>query len=440
MSFRNALIGLLSGAVALLCLGAGTAQAQNEQFIPLLVYRTGPYAPSGIPTADGYRDYLELLNARDHGINGVKIVWEECETSYNNAKGVECYEKLKNKGPTGASLFNPYSTGITYQLIPKAAVDKVPLHSMGYGRTDAADGEVFPWVFNFPTTYWSQASAIIKYVGAEEHGLENLKGKKIAFIYHNSAYGKEPIPTLEALSKKLGYELTELPVDHPGLEQGATWLQIRRLNPDWILMWGWGVMNSVAIKEAASINYPMDHFIGVWWSGSEADVEPAGAGAKGYKSATFHGTGTHFKVAQDVLKYVYHGDEAKAKENHWGEVLYDRNLVNAMYDTEAIRTAQAKYGHKPLTGEQVRWGLEHLNLTQAHLDKLGFGDGMLRPIHVTCADHETGGPIRVQQWDGKEWKMVSDWISPMEDVVRPMIEESAMKYAAENHITPRSCK
>jgi len=434
------LVGLLVGATALMGLGLGTAQAQKEQFIPMMVYRTGPYAPSGIPTADGYRDYLKLLDIRDHGINGVKVTWEECETSYNNAKGVECYEKLKNKGPTGASLFNPYSTGITYQLIPKSAVDKIPLHSMGYGRTAAADGEVFPYVFNFPGTYWSQASALIRYIGEQEGGLNNLKGKKIALIYHNSAYGKEPIPTLTKLAEKFGYNFTTLPVDHPGQEQGATWLQIRRLRPDWILMWGWGVMNSVAIKEAASINYPMDHFIGVWWSGSEADVIPAGKGAIGYKAATFNGTGTHYKVVQDVLKYVYKGNVAEAKANHWGEVLYDRNLANAMYDTEAIRTAQGKYGHKPLTGEQVRWGLENLNLTQERLNELGFGDGMLQPIKITCEDHEANGTIRIQQWDGKKWNMVTDWIQPMRDVVRPMVVEAAMAYAKENNIKPRSCK
>jgi hypothetical protein len=51
-----------------------------EQFFPVLVYRTGPYAPNGVPFANGYVDYLQLVNARDGGINGVKISYEECET------------------------------------------------------------------------------------------------------------------------------------------------------------------------------------------------------------------------------------------------------------------------------------------------------------------------------------------------------------------------
>jgi branched-chain amino acid transport system substrate-binding protein len=412
--------------------------AQNEQFIPLLVYRTGPYAPSGIPTANGYIDYLKLLNARDGGINGVNITWEECETKYDTKIGVECYEKLKNKGPTGASLVNPYSTGITYQLIPKAAVDQVPIHSMGYGRTAAADGRVFEWTFNFPTTYWSQASAFIKYVGEQEDGLENLKGKSIALIYHNSPYGKEPIPTLTALAEKYGYDLKLLAVDHPGQEQKATWLQIRRYRPDWIFLWGWGVMNQVAVKEAAAIRFPMDHFIGVWWSGSESDVVPAGDAAKGYKAGNFHGVGSDFPVHAEIIKHVYNGDAKAAEGHNFGEVLYNRGVMNAVYDTEAIRTAMAKFGNQPMTGEQVRFGFEHLELTEARLKELGL-EAFAQPIKVTCEDHEGNGPVFIQQWDGTKWVKISDWITPMREVVRPQIEAAAAAYAKENNITPRDC-
>ena len=411
---------------------------QDEQFIPLLVYRTGPYAPNGIPVANGYIDYIKMLNARDGGINGVKIVWEECETKYNTKLGVECYEKLKNRGSTGAAVINPYSTGITYQLIPKASVDKLPIHSMGYGRTAAADGRIFKWTFNFPTTYWSQASAFVKYVGQQEGGMEALKGKKIALVYHNSPYGKEPIPTLTILAEKYGYDLKLLAVDHPGQEQKSTWLQVRRYRPDWIFMWGWGVMNQVAIKEAASVRYPMDRFIGVWWSGTESDVVPAGDGAIGYKAGNFHGAGAGFPVHEAVLSHVYGGDQAAAAGNNFGEVLYNRGIMNAVYNTEAIRVAMRRYGDQPMTGEQVRWGLENLELTTERLDELGLA-GFAQPLKVTCEDHEGNGPVYIQQWNGQTWDKVSDWISPMREVVRAQIEKAAADYAKENNITPRDC-
>lgn len=278
-------------------MAAGPVMA--DLVFPSLSYRTGPYAASGIPFADGYADYFTLLNERDGGIGGAKIRVPECETGYNTEKGVECYESTKGEG---ALVYQPLSTGITYQLIPKATADGIPIHSMGYGRTSAANGKVFRDVFNYPANYWDGASGAINYLLDENGG--DIKGKKIALVYHNSAYGKEPIRTLEELQKTHGFELTLLPVDHPGQEQKSQWLQIRREKPDYVIMWGWGVMNQVAIQEAVNIRYPMENFIGVWWSGSEADVIPAGAAANGYKALTFHGVGKDYPIYDDIQKYV----------------------------------------------------------------------------------------------------------------------------------------
>ncbi len=438
MNARGLLVGLLTAAVIGAPMATAALAQQKEMFVPSMVYRTGPYAPSGTPFANGFWDYLTLINERDGGVNGVKLLVEECETQYDTKQGVECYERLKGKGSTGATVVNPLSTGITYQLIPKAAVDKIPVHSMGYGMTAAADGRWFPWVFNFPTTYWSQASAVIRYIGQQEGGLDKLKGKKIVHVYHNSPYGKEANPTLEELARRHGFELTLLAVDHPGQEQKATWLQVRRINPSWVYMSGWGVMNQVGVKEAGAIGYPMDHFIGNWWSASEADVIPSGDGAKGYKGATFHAPGAAFKVHQDIFKHVYDKGKNIGPREKVGEALYNRGLINAMFAVEAFRTAMAKFGNKPLTGEQVRWGLENLNITEARLDQIGL-KGFTHPVKVTCEDHEGNGPVMIQQWDGKKWNIVSDWIAPMREVIRPKLELAAVEEGKKLGYTMRDC-
>lgn len=379
-----------------------------------------------------------MVSKRDGGINGVRVTFEECEFKYKTNLGVECYEKLKHKGKKGASLFNPLSTGMTYQIIPKARVDKIPIFSIGYGRTSTADGRVFPWVFNFPATYWSQASATIRYIANQEGGLEKLKGKKIAHVYHNSAYGKEANPTLRILAKKFGFKLIELAVDSPGQEQKATWIQVRRKRPHWVFMSGFGVMNQVAIKEAANIGFPMNRFIGNWWSGSDADVIPAGKRAIGYKSSAMHGAGAGWQVHKDIIKYVYGGDAVRAKKNKIGEVLYNRAILNTMFSIEAVRTAQIKFGTKTLSGTEVRWGLENLRVTKNDLAALGM-KGFAQPVTLTCADHAPGGEIAIQQWDGKKWKVISDWVPPFSDIVRPLIEKAAAAYALEAKIMPRHC-
>lgn len=425
------LLKLAVAAAAVLGLTAPLAVA--DLVIPTLNYRTGPYAPNGIPAADGFADYLTLLNERDGGIGGVPLRELECETGYNTTKGVECYEATKGEG---SLIYIPQSTGITYQLIPKATADNIPVLSPGYGRTSAANGKVFEWVFNPPGTYWDVASVLIKYAMSEEGG--SLDGKKIALVYHNSAYGKEPIRTLEELAKKHNFELLLLPVDHPGQEQKSTWLQIRKERPDFVFMWGWGVMNSVAVQEAAAIRFPMDRFIGVWWSGSENDVLPAGDAANGYKSATWHGTGTDFPLFQEIKERVIDAGKAAGDGSKFGEVLYNRGVYIAILVTEAIRKAQEMTGNMDTTPPELRDGLENLQISDERWAELGM-PGFSAAVSMSCENHAGPRLVAIQQWDAsaKSWSLITDYMEADKEVVDALIAEDSASYAAENSITPR---
>jgi len=434
---------LAIGALALAAVAGpalNNAAAQNEQFIPANFYWVGPYAPGGSGFGGGMIDYFAMLNERDGGINGVKLTWEKCETEYRNDRGVECYERSKKKGPTGATVVHPLSTGITYSLIDKATADKIPVISMGYGRTDAADGRVFPYVFPLITTYWSQATVMVKYMGEKMGGMDKLKGKKIALVYHDSAYGKEPIPVLTDMAKQYGYEFTPIAVPHPGNEQQSQWLQVRQLRPDWVILWGWGVMNPTALKAAAKVGYAREKIIGVWWSGAEEDVIPAGDAAKGYVAAGFNLPGTSFPVMQDVLKHVYKKGKGDLEDMaRVGSIYHTRGIVAGIITTEAIRNAQNRYGKgKPITGEQMRWGIENLNIDEKRLKELG-ATGLMQPLKVSCMDHEGGGAVKFLKWDGRKWNVITDWMQPDRKLVRDKVEASAAQYAKEKGITPRDC-
>lgn len=423
----------VSGAVS----GALTpVQAEDGIYIPLLTYRTGAFADSGTPIANGMSDYFALLNKRDGGINGVKLVVEECETGYKTDVGVECYERTKTKG---AVVYNPYSTGITNAIIPKTNSDKIPVLSMGYGLTPAADGRVFPWVFNLPTTYWSQASVFVKYVADQEGGMDKLKGKTIGLIHLDHPYGKEPIPTLEKLSAAHGFDFVTYPVPPKTMQdQRSTWEKIDSDEPDWLFMWGWGAMNPTAVKGAVDVDYPMDRFIGVWWSGNESDVRDAGQKAEGYLAGDFHGVGDGWPLFKDLREHVVGKDGSQTPDSMVGETLYNRGVFNAIVVAEAIRTAQGKFGNKAINGEEMRWGLENIVLDKARLDELGLA-GFTNPINVTCEDHEGSHPVYLKKWDGTAWEKSTEWIEPMRDVVRPLIEEEAAKIASERGLATNAC-
>ena len=419
---------LIAAAVAG-TLAAGPALA--DLVIPDLSYRTGPYAAGGTPFSDGYQDYFNLLNARDGGIGGEPIRVIECETGYNTEKGVECYESTKGEG---ALIYQPLSTGITYQLIPKATVDQIPLHTMGYGRTSAANGEVFNWVFNYPANYWDAASVMVNYLLEQNGG--SLEGKTLALLYHNSAYGKEPIRTLEDLSKMHGFELKQLAVDHPGQEQKSQWLQIRRERPDYVLMWGWGVMNQVAVQEAANINFPMENFIGNWWAGAEHDVTPAGEAANGYKSLNMNRV-SDLPVFGEIKSLVHDAGNAAGDGSNLGSVLYTRGMYAAMLASEAIANAQEISGVSDITAAQMREGMATLNITNARMEELGMA-AIGPEFSVSCQDHGGNGLGIVQQWNAidKTWVALTDYIAPDDSVTGPLIKEDSAAFAAENNITP----
>jgi branched-chain amino acid transport system substrate-binding protein len=278
-------------------------------------------------------------------------------------------------------------------------------------------------------------------VAGKEGGFDKLKGKKIALVYHDSPYGKEPIPLLQERAAMHGFQLSLLPVAHPGVEQKATWLQIRQNRPDYIFLWGWGVMNSTSLKEAVATGFPRDRMYGVWWAGAEPDVKDVGDGAKGYNAlALQHGAEPNSDVVKEILSKVHAKGQGTGPKEEVGQVLYMRGLVAAMLAVEGVRSAQERYGKgKRMSGEQVRWGYENLNLTQPKLDALGF-KGVMRPISTSCADHRGSTWARVHTWDGNKWNFSSNWYEADQSIIKPMIKASADKYLADKKQARRDPK
>ena len=431
--WRGFVAAMLSGLVGVMAVAAA-----GEQFLPVLSIREGATRSPQIPRADGYIAYLTLLNACDGGVDGVKLVWEECETVYDATRTVECYERLKAKGSTGAAVFHPMGTPPTYALIERATHDQIPLITVGYGRADTADGRVFPYVFNPPTSYWSQNTAKIRFIGQRVGSMEQLKGLKIVHVYHDSNFGRETIPILDQQATQYGFTVQHLAVKPPGLDQKATWLRVKVYQPDWIILRTFGIMTPTALQEAAQVGFPRDKIVATVSSCTEQDMVPAGEAARGFICASLFASGRNFPLIQEVLTYVYARGKGPGPESDVGTVYWIRGLMHGVFTAEALRTAMRHFGNQPLTGAQVQWGLEHLTLTAASLKELG-AEGLMPPLTLSCRDHEGGGSVKFQQWDGTQWHAITDWIATDQALVRPLVEASAAKYAQAKGITPRDC-
>jgi len=196
-------------------------------------------------------------------------------------------------------------------------------------------------------------------------------------------------------------------------------------------------MNPVAIQEAANIRYPMDHLIGVWWSGSENDVLPAGAGAHGYKSLTFHGVGMDYPIFDDIKKYVVDTGKAAGAGDQLGTVLYDRGMYAAMLAAEAVKTAQEIHGTKAINAVQMRDGMEALVIDEAKMAAAGL-PGFGPEFKVSCQNHGGNGFVGVAQWDAAagKWNVISDYAQSDQDVIGALVAEDSAAYATENNITP----
>jgi branched-chain amino acid transport system substrate-binding protein len=297
---------------------------------------------------------------------------------------------------------------------------------------------VFPYVFNPPVTYWRQNTAKIRFIGQRAGGMEQLKGLKIAHVYVDDDTGRETLPILDTQAAQYGFAVQHLAVQPPGLDQKATWLRVKVAQPDWVILRSAGIMTSTALKEAAHVGFPRDKIVGAQQTCAEQEMARAGEAARGFICASWYGTGTHFPLIQDMLKYVYARGKGAGPERDVGTGPWIRGMLRGLLTAEALRTAMRHFGHQPLTGAQVQWGLEHLTLTAASLKELG-AEGLFSPLTLSCRDHEGGGGVRFQQWDGTQWTVLTDWIAPDQARVRPMVEASAAQYAKDKGITPRVC-
>lgn len=416
--------------------------AQETQYFPVPSSRVGPYSAMGTGYYGAQIDYMNYVNMNG-GVNGVMLTWQECETEYNAAKTVECYQRLLEKDGQRMVVFDTLGTPGAYAVINRMAEDQVVLAQYGYGRTDAADGTVWPWVFNAASHYWDQIAVKLRFMAEQEGGIENLRGKKIVHMHIDSAFGREPLPAMRAIAEEWGFELIEIAIVPPGLEQQSQWLQVRREQPDWVTFWGAGSgMNSTGMTNAARVGFPRERLIYVTFGAAEEDMVPAGDSATGTYAMANALPGKEFPLVKAIEEQVYGAGKGNlADPSRIGTVYWNRGLGAAVMWIEAMRLAQEMHGKvgKAVTGEEFRAGYEALNMTPERLEEIGIG-GMIAPFALSCEKHDGAGKFAMMQWDGAKFVQVTDWQEPLDPpFIRNLIEESAAKYAAENNITPREC-
>lgn len=390
----------------------GVAQAKEPiKFAAPLDY-TAVYTFLTNEYAQGQKDYITMVN-ESGGIDGHKIEYSASDTGNQPQRGIEAYNRAQRDG---AILFDFLSTPVARAMVNRALDDKVVMITAFHGRGDASDGETFPYIFPVMSTYWSQAATLIDYMEQHEGG---LKGKKVAHIYIDSPFGREPIPVLEKLSKKLDFTLRTFPYASPGNEQSSTWSEVRRFRPDQVIIWGAGGGQAVSVREAIRNGISTDKIHSVVWL-AEADMEAIGKDtAKGVRK--FEGTdnGTNSALIKEVIAKVIEPGKGSGPKEHVGGSYYNIGVATMAVSVEAARLAMAEYG-PPLDGDKLRKGFELIKDFDAN--------GLLPPLSFSGKDHQGGGYGRVSHWDGEKWAPLNDWSNSYQDIVWESIREDAAAF------------
>lgn len=398
---------LLAGVMAF-----GAAQAKDPiKFAAPLDY-TAVYTFLTNEYAQGQKDYLTMINDAG-GVDGHKIEYASSDTGNQPQRGIEAYNRAQRDG---AVLFDFLSTPVARAMVNRALDDKVVMITALHGRGDASDGETFPYIFPLMSTYWSQAASLIDYMEKHEGG---LKGKKVAHVYIDSPFGREPIPVLEKLSEKLDFSLRTFPYASPGNEQSSTWSEVRRFRPDQVIIWGAGGGQAVSVREAIRNGIAPEKIHSVVWL-AEADMEAVGKDtAKGIRKFEATDSGTGSPLLKEIMEKVIEPGKGSGPKENVGRTYYNIGVATMAVSVEAARLALKEYG-PPLDGEKLRKGFEMVKDFSAN--------GLLPPLTFSNKDHQGGGFGRVAHWDGEKWAPLSDWSNPYQDIVWESIAHDAAAF------------
>ena len=399
---------------ALTLLGEQPTSAQEKTLKVAVCYDLSKAYTFGTPqAAQGIKDLTDLVNL-EGGIEGYKVEALVADHGNEPQRGIECYERFKREG---ALTFDFLSTPVSRAVLPRAMKDGQVMVQMLVGRADAADGTVFPWIFPMAPTYWAQAANIVKFITDRAGG--NPKGKKVAFLYIDYPFGQEPIPVLEELSKRLGFDLGLFPYPLPGNDQSGAWTKIRRYQPDWVIHWGFSALHVVMAREAARNGIPIDKILTVNWLNS-IDINNIGPdAAKGLKRSDTVASGTEVPVVQRIIKRVYDQGGGNGDRKWIGDYYYNVGVASHMTVFEAMRIALKTFG-APLTPEKLKRGLESV--------KAFDGDGIMAPITLTPSDHQGGGQTRISMWDGKTWVPQTKWVAAYDDIVWRLVKKHSAEF------------
>ena len=383
---RSLMLGAAAaGAAALTHPLSVLAQAADEIVIGGSIPMTGVFAFAGVGINAGIEDYVKIVNEAG-GIAGRKVRYVPEDTGYKVDVSVATFKKITSQNKV--NLYYGDSTGFAKTINPELERNGNILMAGASFASELNDPKKYPHQFLVGPDYTEMFGILLKHIAKEK------PGAKVAFVYSDSEFGRDPIEKSEAEAKRLGLSVPiKIMTPAGSVDVSTEVIKLRRAKPDYTIFHGYILAPIPEFITQGKQQGMTSKWMGTVWTMDSSTVMKMGPDGDGFMGVM-------------PFRYYYDTEPApmlekiRAMRPEYQSVPYMQGFVAAMLFLEsAKRCLEAK---KPLTGDNMKAALNSLK---------DFDTGGVIGVPITI----TGNSIpvgRVYKADMKAQKMLpaSDWI------------------------------
>jgi branched-chain amino acid transport system substrate-binding protein len=381
---RRAVLGAMAAAGGLSVVGG--AQAQGEDIvIGGSIPMSGVFAFAGIGIHAGIQDYVKIVNDAG-GIKGRKLRYVPEDTAYKVDASVAAFKKITSQNKV--NLYYGDSTGFAKTINPELERMGSIMMAGASFASEINDPQKYPYQFLVGPDYTEMFGILLNYIAKEQ------PGAKVAFVYSDTEFGRDPIEKSRELAKKLGLTVSGEIMTPPGsVDVSTEVIKLRRAAPDYTIFHGYILAPIPEFITQGKQQGMQSKWMGTFWTMDSSTVMKMGEVGEGFMG---------------VMPYRYYYDTEKAPmlekiramRPEYQSTAYIQGFLAAMLFLEsAKRTLDA---NKPLTGANLKAALNSIK---------DYDTGGLIGVPITIKGNSI--PVgRVYRADMKVQKMVaaSDWI------------------------------
>jgi branched-chain amino acid transport system substrate-binding protein len=345
------------------------------------------FAFAGIGIDAGIKDYLQILN-ESGGVKGRKVKYIAEDTGYKVDQSMAVFKKITSQNKV--NLYYADSTGFVKTVNPEVErMGSILMTGASFAR-EITNAQKYPMQFMVGPDYSEMVSILLQYIA------KTKPGAKVALVYSDTEFGRDPVEAARAETKKLGLNLVQEIVTAPGsVDVSTEVIKLRRADPDYTIFHGYVSAPIPEFINQARGQGMKTQFMGTFWTMDNSTVMRMGPNAEGFLG---------------VMPYRYYYDtegkspmleKIRKMRPEYQSTAYMQGFLAAMLMTEAAR--RTLDAGNELNGKNLKLALSSIR---------NFDTGGIIGVPLSIKGNSI--PIgRIYKADVKQQKMlpVSDWIS-----------------------------